>query len=247
MHNIWAIADLHLAISKPSKDMSFLGDLWKGYMEKISDAWKKVVQPEDLVLIAGDICWAMKLEEALLDLEWIDALPGTKIMIRGNHEHWWSSSKKMSASLPPSIRFIHNTAIHLNGVAIGGSRLWETQEYSFGQFIHFQENSRQKPRSNDLEKDEQIFLRELERLRLSLQQMDRHAKLKIAMTHYPPIGADLKPSRASRILEEFGVEIVVFGHLHSLKENLSLFGKSRGIQYHLTASDFLNFSPLKIL
>ena len=243
---IWAIADLHLAVSVPAKDMAIFGPLWEGYMEKISAAWKELIKPEDLVLIPGDICWAMRLEEAKADLDWIDALPGTKVMIRGNHDYWWSSAKKMSQAFPPSIHFIHNTAFHWNDVAIGGTRLWDTPEYNFNEYVHFQENPRAQPPEKEQNQSEGIFERELERLKMSLRQMNPKAKLKIVMTHYPPIAADLRPSRTAAILEEFGIQICVFGHLHNLKKEKPLFGEARGVRYHLTACDYLDFYPLDL-
>lgn len=245
--NIWALADLHLAHSVPSKNMAVFGPDWEGYMDKIAASWRELVAKDDLVLLPGDITWAMKLEEAKIDLQWIHELPGTKVMIRGNHDYWWSSAKKMSEIFPSSVHFIHNTAFHWNDIAIGGTRLWDTPEYNFNGYVHFQENPKARPPSDDQEKDEAIFERELERLKLSLRQMNPAAKLKIAMTHYPPISADLRPSRASAILEEFGIQVCVFGHLHNLKKDKPMFGEIRGVKYYLTAGDYLDFRPLKVL
>jgi predicted phosphohydrolase len=246
---IWALADLHLAHSVPSKNMAVFGPVWEGYMDKIATSWKDLVGPEDIVLLSGDITWAMKLEEAKIDLEWIDKLPGTKVLIRGNHDYWWGSAKKMSEIFPPSVYFIHNTAFHWNDVAIGGSRLWDTPEYNFNGYVHFQENpkARDPEKTHDKDKDAIIFERELERLKLSLKQMNPSAKLKIVMTHYPPISADLMPSRVSTLLEEFGVQVCVFGHLHNLKKDKPMFGEVRGVKYLLTAADYLDFHPLRII
>jgi len=246
---IWALADLHLAYSTPSKDMAVFGPVWEGYMDKKAASWKELVKSEDLVLLPGDITWAMKLEEAKIDLEWIDSLPGTKVLIRGNHDYWWSSAKKMSEIFPPSVHFIHNNAYHFNDVAIGGSRLWDTPEYNFNGYVHFQANpkARDPEKAHDKDNDSAIFERELERLKLSLKQMNPSARLKIVMTHYPPISADLNPSRASAILEEFGVQVCVFGHLHNLKKDKPMFGEVRGVKYLLTAADYLDFRPLRII
>ena len=243
---IWALADLHLAKSVPSKDMAIFGPAWEGYMEKMEEAWKDLISPEDLVLLPGDISWAMKLEEALIDLEWIHTLPGEKLLIRGNHDYWWSSPKKMSEKFPPSIHFIQNTAFHWNEVAIGGSRLWDTSEYRFDAYVHFQKNEAATSEKERVDGGP-IFDRELQRLRLSLEQMNPSASLKIAMTHYPPISADLRPSRTSALLQEFGINVCVFGHLHNLKKDAELFGAEGGIRYILTAADYLNFKPIQIL
>ena len=231
--------------------MAIFGPQWEGYMEKMEENWRAVVQPEDLVLLPGDISWAMKLEEVAADLEWIASLPGTKLMIRGNHDYWWSSAKKMSQIFPPSVHFLHNTAFHWNDVAIGGTRLWDTPEYNFNSYIHFQENPRENPKSKtsdkNMEDQEAIFVRELERLRMSLKEMNPKAKIKIAMTHYPPIGAELHSTRTSAVLEEFGIHICLFGHLHNIKKEKPLFGEIRGVRYCLTAADYLDFRPLRIL
>jgi hypothetical protein len=244
---IWALADLHLAISVPSKSMEVFGPQWKDYTARIEQGWNRVVSEQDLVLIPGDICWAMRLDEALIDLQWIDKLKGTKLILRGNHDYWWTSLAKMQKSAPPSIHFLHNSVFIWNGVAIGGSRLWDTHEYSFGAFTVIQENPRERtilPKEEG--DDEKIFVRELERLKLSLSQLPKESTYKIAMTHYPPIGADLSPSCASQILESFQINSCVFGHLHNIRPGSLPFGKARGVDYQFTSCDYLDFTPLKI-
>lgn len=228
--------------------MDYFGPAWAGHAEKIAENWRAVIAPEDLVLVAGDISWALKLEDAVPDLQWIDALPGTKVLLKGNHDFWWGSLSKVAAVLPPSIHLIQNNALFWKGVAIGGARLWDTPEYSFGAFIEYVENPRAKQGDPEAliqrDLDTKLFERELGRLQMSLAQLSPAAKLRIAMTHYPPIGADLKPSRASAILEEHKIDICVFGHLHNIKAGLSLFGNQNGIRYELTASDYLRFHPV---
>lgn len=249
--SIWALSDPHLAFGVPEKTMEVFGTSWKNYAEKIQSNWTSLIAPDDLVLIPGDISWAKTLDEALVDLKWIDALPGTKVIIRGNHDYWWSSSAKLSKAMPPSIHFIHNNTFLWNDIAIGGSRLWDTEEYSFNAFIEFQENVRQKTKTPEelafeKEESERIFIRELERLKLSLSQLPTKAKMKIAMTHYPPIGSDLAPSRASQILESFGIDVCVFGHLHNVRPGSLPFGQARGVKYLFTSCDYLDFVPIKI-
>ncbi|MBF5060027.1 metallophosphoesterase [Candidatus Neptunochlamydia vexilliferae] len=243
---VWALADLHLPIGNPSKNMEVFGPTWNNYVKRIETNWKKVIGKEDLVLIAGDISWAMKLEDALKDLEWIDALPGTKVILKGNHDYWWPSSSKLAAALPPSIHFIHNNAYNHNGVTIGGCRLWDTTEYNFSKHIVFQKNPLAKKKKKDPEKEQKIFERDLARLRMSLEKLDPNAPYRVAMTHYPPIGADLHPSATSKILEEFKINVCVFGHLHNVKKERPLFGEKNGILYLFTAADYLNFEPVLI-
>jgi predicted phosphohydrolase len=231
--------------------MEAFGPSWAKYTDKIEVNWKKCIGENDLVLIPGDISWAMQLEQALIDLRWIDALPGTKVILRGNHDYWWSSASKLAKVMPPSIHFIQNNTFLWNEIAIGGARLWDTPEYTFSTYIEFQANPRQKIKSpKDLSKEkeeaERIFVRDLERLKLSLSLLPQDAKCKIALTHYPPIGADLTPSRASEILEAFKIDTCVFGHLHNVRKESLPFGSARGVKYIFASCDYLDFIPLKV-
>lgn len=246
---VYAIGDLHLAFGAPDKSMEVFGPAWDRYAEKIETHWNELIKPEDLVLLPGDISWAMKPEQALIDLNWIDALPGTKVMIRGNHDYWWTSPSKLRAMLPPSIHMIQNDTFQWNDLSIGGARLWDTPEYGFRDYIVYKENpkAKDKPPVDTFEEDAKIFARELQRLDMSLKLHNKKARLKIAMTHYPPIGADLKPSQASRILKAHHTDICVFGHLHNVKPQALPFGKADGIDYALTSADYLDFRPLRLL
>lgn len=249
MSSIWAIGDLHLSFGTPDKEMDIFGESWVGWTQKIEKNWRENIQENDLVLIPGDISWAMHLEEAVADLQWIDKLPGTKVMIRGNHDYWWSSASKIKKVLPPSIHIISNDAYNWHDVSICGVRLWDTLEYNFKEFIEVKENKKERPLTevdNDKEKANTIFERELGRLEMSLKCLNQEAKLKIAMIHYPPISADLKDSVTSKLLEKYGVQICVFGHLHNIKPGTKMFGEKNGIKYFLTSCDYLDFHPLKV-
>lgn len=245
---IWAIADLHLALSVPEKTMDFFGEPWTGYTDKIQKHWLEHIKSDDLVLIPGDISWAMKLEQARIDLEWIHNLPGTKVILRGNHDYWWSSLKQIQAVLPPSIHLIQNNAMDWYGIGIAGSRLWDTSEYRFQHYINYKDNPRAKSITEEdtTEESEKIFARELGRLETSLKALPAKSVLRIVMTHYPPISADLQPSRVSALLEKHQIDICVFGHLHNVKKGHTLFGTKSGVAYHLTSADYLDFIPLKI-
>lgn len=242
---IFTIADLHLALNIPEKSMEYFGDVWKNYAERMQEAWERLIKPEDLVLIPGDISWATKEADALVDLNWIDKLPGTKLLLRGNHDYWWSSLSQVRKMLPPSLKVIQNDSFLWEGFSIGGSRLWDTPEYNFNGYIQMIDNPRAKKMnlSEPLEEQEKIFLRELHRLELSLRSLKSGTR-KIAMTHYPPIGPDGAPSRASALLEKYGVETCVFGHLHNVKKDRPLFGNARGVNYILTSADYLDFTPI---
>lgn len=243
---IWAIGDLHLALAIPDKRMDAFGEPWIDYTRKIEENWKKVVGPDDLVLIPGDISWAMTIEEVVPDLEWIHSLPGTKVILRGNHDYWWTSLSKVEKVLPSSIHLVQNNSLLWNDVAIGGTRLWDTPEYAFKQYINYTENPRAKKLAapEDPREAEKIFLRELGRLELSLKSMNPKAKRRIAMTHYAPIGADLADSRTSAILEKYRIDTCVFGHLHNVKPNALPFGEHNGVKYILTSADYIDFNPV---
>jgi uncharacterized protein len=247
--SIYAIADLHLAFGIPDKSMEYFGGAWIHYTQKIEAEWKKTIAQGDLVLIAGDISWAKNLAGALIDLEWIDKLPGTKVLLRGNHDSWWSSLSQVKKMLPKSIHVIQNDVFNWNGVWIGGSRLWDTDEYSYENYIEYTENPRVKTlqEPENPEEQERIFIRELGRLEMSLACLPKYAAVKIAMTHYPPVGPQMLPSKTSLLLEKHGINIAIFGHLHNAKREMPMLGEARGIKYYLTAADYLEFKPLKIL
>lgn len=242
---IWAIADLHLAKGVPSKHMRLFGPRWEHYMEQIEAEWRRVVSVDDLVLIPGDISWAMHLQEAAVDLAWIDALPGTKLLLRGNHDYWWQSLSKVKQILPPSCHLLQNNAFYWEkeGVAIGGSRLWDAPQISFATAMPKDIPLPTSPKEH-AEESEKIYTRELLRLETSLKQLSPKASRRIAITHYPPVGPALETTPASHLLEKYGIEQCLFGHLHGIDPHQTLFGTLHGVQYHLVAADALpNFTP----
>lgn len=243
--DIWAIGDLHLSFGTPNKKMDVFGPSWQNHAAKIGAAWDACVAPQDLVLIPGDISWAMRLEDALPDLQWIDARPGTKVLIKGNHDYWWGSLKKVRQALPSSLHVVQNDTFSFGNISIGGAKLWDSDEFSFSDIINY--TSEPPPPQPYTVEDNDLLQRELLRLEMSLQAMPKEAGYRIAMTHFPPIGTDLASSRAAALFEQYGIALVVFGHLHSLKANLPpLFGTARGVRYVLASSDYLNFSPVKL-
>jgi len=224
---IFAIADLHLSFAT-SKPMDIFGPHWERHTSKIESAWRESVAPQDVVLIVGDISWAMKLASALPDLAWIDALPGKKILVRGNHDYWWSSAKsaaKMKSLMPPSLYPIHKSAeaVEMGGrrVGIAGTRGWAVPPAT--------------------ENDAKILRNEESRLRTSLEALPPVDR-KIAMIHIPPFGPDLWDTSLTRILKEHSVDMVVYGHIH---RGFGEFfeGERDGIVYHNVAVDQIDFRP----
>lgn len=249
--SVWAIADLHLSFGTPNKSMDIFGPAWVNHAERVSQHWREMIGVDDLILIPGDISWAISPENALIDLEWIHSLPGTKLLLRGNHDYWWTSLKKVKSILPSSMHLLQNNTFSWNDIIVGGSRLWDTDEFDFDSYIPYQENARARisPQESPEER-EKIFLRELIRLETSLKELQSKAptgQRRIAMTHYPPIGAKLEGSRASTLLEKYKIEICVFGHLHNVIPGSLPFGTRGGVRYILTACDAIECKPIKLL
>ena len=228
---IFAISDLHLSNSC-DKPMDIFGGNWEGYTDKIIQNWNNRVGAEDLVLIAGDISWAMKLEEAQADLDWIDKLPGRKIIIKGNHEYWWKSISAVRGILPQSIMAIQNDAIKIDDFIICGTRGWTVPE----------ENK------EFTEEDEKIYKREVERLKLTLRSakvLQSNNEKIICMMHFPPFDGNGNDSEFTKLFEEYKVNAVVFGHIHGYT-NCKLIQMRNDIKYYFTSCDHINNNPVEI-
>lgn len=210
--------------------MDVFGENWTNYDKKIAESWKENVKEEDIVLIPGDISWAIKLSDAMVDLKWIDDLPGKKILLKGNHDYWWSSLTKMS-ELFESISFLYNNFYSYKDYAICGTRGWNCPS-----------------ESNFSLDDEKIYKRELLRLKLSLDAAKANGYTKfIVMTHYPPTNDKKEPSGFTEIFEQYGVEKVVYGHLHTRGSfGASIQGDFNGVEYSLVSCDYLDFNLKRI-
>jgi len=225
--------------------MDPFGPVWKNHPHPLEKWWREHIGPDDLVLIPGDISWGKKLEEAFPDLQWIDSLPGQKVLLAGNHDYWWASLKKLKDLPFKSLHYLQNNALRFGDIVIGGTRLWDTQEYRFtNEKVAVVEGVHFTDKKLDLEEQERIFVRELGRLKESLKQMGEGKK--IVLTHYPPIGKDLQPSRASELIAASGAHVCLFGHLHHFPPGSLPFGKANGVDYKLVSFDYLNGTPIQI-
>lgn len=226
--NIYAVGDLHLP-GGLDKSMDRFG--WINHKEKIFSDWTQKVSEEDLVLLVGDISWAMTLDKAKEDLEEISAMKGYKVMIRGNHDYWWSGIGKMQKQFP-KIYFLQNSCYIYGEYAICGSRGWLCPND-----IYF------------TDQDMKIYRREAHRLRLSLEEAKKKKAEKIfVMIHYPPTNDKKENSLFTDLFEEYGVEKVIYGHLHG--ENsfpAGLKGYWQGREYYLVSCDYLDFRIKKIM
>lgn len=244
---LFAISDPHLAFDIPGRTMDRFGNEWVEHPRKIAESWEAAVGPDDVVAVTGDISWAKKFESALVDLKWIDALPGKKVILRGNHDIWWPSSAVMERELPPGIRFIHNNHVTIGPFTFFGARLWDTEEYSVFDLIEWDEKKGPIPglkSGGDLKEQERIYERDLMRLKLSVDSIPAGLPgMRIGLTHYPPLDHLLRPSRASKLLTEAGARHVIFGHLHSVKKEFQgkAFGTADGVEYHLASCDYLGY------
>lgn len=233
MH-IYAIADLHLSGEPASKPMEKFGEHWLGHKEKIKYNWLNTVQPEDYVIIAGDISWAMNLPEAEVDLQWIEALPGHKILLRGNHDYWWTSVSKMR-KLYPEFIFLQNdsSVLELDGlkVAVCGTRGWTL------------------PSSEKFtEEDNKIYLREGVRMELGLQQaMKAEPDILVLAMHYPPLFAPEECTVFTDLIEKYQVKHCVYGHIHGENHVITFEGERKGVTYKLVSCDTQGFELYKII
>lgn len=231
--NIYAISDLHLS-GTSNKPMNVFGGNWEGHFDKIKEDWNARVSDEDVVLVAGDISWGMKLEEGLFDLRSLGGLKGKKLFIRGNHDYWWSGISRVREGAPDdSFFFLQNDCVRIGRYIFVGSRGWTS------------------PGSSDYkaETDEKIYHREAERFRLAFRAAEKEKKEGdelIAMIHYPPFTPHKEDSLFTRLFEEYGVTRVIFGHIHGAIY-YPLETEKNGIRYYLTSCDKLAFHLKKIL
>ncbi len=219
---IFAISDLHIS-TNTNKPMDVFGGNWVGYLEKIFENWKKKVTSDDLVLIGGDISWAVQLDDAIKDIALLNDLPGKKIFIKGNHDYWWSGIGKVRSILKQDQFALQNDCVKFDDVIICGSRCWAV------------------PGAPDFdESDEKIYKREAERLKLSFATVKKirneNDKL-IALVHYPPFNVMRENNLFTQIFEENKVDIVVYGHLHGKNVRADKVVYKNGIKYYLTSCD----------
>ncbi len=223
---IFAIGDLHLPGGQ-DKPMNVFGNQWDNHADRIFSSWREMIHPEDLVLIPGDISWAMHFEQAKADLQTIADLPGTKLILRGNHDYWWSSIGKIRAWLPEGMVALQNDAFQWQDFVICGTRGWVFPT-----------------ELNPLDaQDAKIYDRELIRLELSLQQAAAYQQPIVAMLHYPPLLKDTVSTAFTRLLETYHVETCCFGHLHDVGIQNAFQGRKNDIDYHLVSCDAINFTP----
>ena len=230
---VFAIGDLHLSLARP-KPMDIFGPHWSGHWLRIRENWAKAgISDEDVVLIPGDISWAMTISEAEVDLSSIGELPGKKLLLRGNHDYWWGSLSKVRSILSQNTFALQNDAMRFPGLVVCGSRGWSSPGTP-----------------GFTQEDNKIYQRELIRMELSLNQakkLQQEGDRLIAMIHYPPFGEQLQPTGFTELFAKFGVDFVVYGHLHGRSCKSAFEGVQDGVEYVLTSCDHLGFDPKLIM
>lgn len=228
---IFAVSDLHLSIAS-DKPMNVFGGSWEGYWEKIKENWLNKVTENDVVLIAGDISWGMSLEQALPDLEAIAALPGKKVLTKGNHDYWWSTYKKITSLNLENMYFIQNNAVKIGDYIFCGTRGWTVDDDD-----------------NLSPEDKKIYDREVIRLGLTLksaEQLRVNGETVVGMIHYPPFNYRFEDSDFTKLFEEYGVKKVIYGHLHGNSARFKDVVNKRETNFYLTSCDFLKNDLLEI-
>ncbi|MDY4919553.1 MAG: metallophosphoesterase [Phascolarctobacterium sp.] len=230
MH-IYAIGDLHLSGEPPTKPMEVFGEHWLGHKEKIKANWLNTVTADDVVIICGDISWAMGLQNAAPDLAWLAELPGRKLLLRGNHDYWWASLAKMQQLYGEHFEFIQNDCTMAGDIAICGTRGWLLPSSD-----------------NFTEEDDKIYKREAIRLEMSLQAALKHEPESIIVAlHYPPLFQAEERTAFTELLEKYEVKYCVYGHIHGENHVLTFEGERNGVNYKLVSCDTQGFELTKIV
>lgn len=229
---VFAIGDLHLSINNP-KPMDIFGPVWEGYLDTIEKDWEGKVNEDDIVLIPGDISWAMKLSDAQADLDYICNFKGKKILLKGNHDYWWNSISELRSRLTNQTYAIQNNAYKFGNLIICGSRGWTPPDNGFKS-----------------EQDEKIFKREVLRMELSLKSMQvlrEEGDKVIVMTHFPPVNFRNESNEMIELFEKYNVDVVVFGHLHSYDKKQKMSFIKNDIKYYLVSCDLVGNKLVEIL
>ena len=231
---VFVLSDTHLSFSV-KKPMDVFGSRWSGHEKKIKAAWEKTVGQNDTVIIGGDVSWAMSLDEALPDLEFLERLNGNKILLRGNHDYWWSTMRKLetfcSENRLSTIRFLHNNAYNAERFTVCGSRGWYYEK-------------KNAPAETDYQK---IVAREAGRLEMSLAAGEkiREGREIVVFLHFPPVFADFVCPELIEVMKSHGVKRCCYGHIHGVYDMPGIF-EYDGMIFTQTAADFLDFKPLEL-
>ncbi len=233
---VFAISDLHLSLHTP-KPMDIFGPVWENHAEKLEQNWRSAVTEDDVVLMPGDTSWAIRLSDAVPDLDFVAGLPGRKALIRGNHDYWWQrqATSRLNREYGPGMVFLQGMSVMLGDIGVTGTRGWRVETEYAGLDIN---KTPQMPQGQS----EKILQRELEYLQRGLSSIPEDVRLKIALLHYPPFDERLQPNEFGKMLAEHAVDIVLYGHIHLGLGNW-FDGDLGGVRHRLVSADMVNFSP----
>ena len=225
---LFAIADLHLSMGTDKPMDIFKG--WHDYSSRLENNWRKLVGENDTVVVAGDISWAMRLEECYEDFKFLNSLPGKKILLKGNHDYWWATKKKIDEYLKANgfdtISILFNNSFTVEGVTICGSRGWYYDA--------------------DTDADIKVINREVGRLKLSLDSV-KDTESPVVFLHYPPVYSELECKEIMDVLKDYGIKECYYGHLHgSHTHKNAVTGMYKGINMHLISTDYVDFTPVLV-
>ena len=225
---LFAIADLHLSMGTDKPMDIFKG--WHDYSSRLENNWRKLVGENDTVVVAGDISWAMRLEECYEDFKFLNSLPGKKILLKGNHDYWWATKKKIDEYLKANgfdtISILFNNSFTVDGVTICGSRGWYYDA--------------------DTDADIKVINREVGRLKLSLDSV-KDTESPVVFLHYPPVYSELECKEIMDVLKDYGIKECYYGHLHgSHTHKNAVTGMYKGINMHLISTDYVDFTPVLV-
>ena len=224
---LYVLGDPHLSF-RSQKPMDIFGGAWNGYVDKLREGLS-ILREEDAIVLAGDISWGMSLEESTEDFAFLDAFPGRKLIVKGNHDYWWTTANKTYRFWEEhgfkTLNLLHNNCYEYGGYALCGTRGWFLDEDKNGH-------------------NQKVFNRELLRLETSLKAAGE--KPKLVFLHYPPLYQGYSCPEILNLLEQYQVRACYYGHLHGGSHRLALEGMHGSVDYHLVAGDYLGFHPLKI-
>lgn len=240
--SLYALSDLHLYKSETNKPMDIFGPAWDNHQEKLEQGCK-ILKQDDVLLIPGDISWAMYLKNAYEDLKFIESIPGRKIISKGNHDYWWESHKKLKEFIQEcgfeTISFLHNNFFEYRDIALCGNKGYFYNPAGFEQ-VNLSENAKH---------DRLLYEREIARMELSLQLAEKAGfKRKVFQTHYPPSKNPGEPDEAVLdLFEKYGVEVCVYGHLHAHSQKKKFEGRFGNTEFVFASCEYLSFTPKLII
>lgn len=247
---VFAIGDVHLPGGPRAKSMDRFGEIWRDHVGVIERNWQEMATPDDVLLIVGDLSWAMKIEEAAEDLAWLKRLRGKVVVIRGNHDFWWSGIARVRAALAPVVALQHDFVL-LGPVAIVGTRGWQCPGAMGSADAMVDRDGGDAGSFVYTENDRVIYQREAVRLKLGLDALKksgaRYEKSIVAL-HYPPMNPAHEPSEFTALIDELGADVCVHGHLHGAASIATAFQGRRGkTEYHCVSADAVAMRPRLLL